>query len=125
MLEKIKTLSKASIKQFKLIQYLKEKIDNLSKVDINMRLSAGPSNQSTMVSQVAAFAIANRISKSLGTAFSSIFMSTSGPRTFKSTEEKKKPIAIYLVLDLSKCAVLLLATSYQEICQKLEFSLNA
>lgn len=125
MLEKIETLSKASVKQFELIQRLEEKIDNLFKADRNVGLGAGPSNQSTMASQVAAFATANRISKSPGTASSSISMSTPGPRTSKSTGEKKKPTAIHLVLDLSECAALLPTTSCQEIRQKLQSSLNA
>lgn len=125
MLEKIETLSKASVKQLELIQRLEEKIDNLSKTDTNMGLDAGPSNQSTMASRVAGFATANRISNSPGAASSSIPMPTPGLKTSKSTGEKKKPHAIHLVLDLSECATLLPATSCQEIRQKLQSSLSA
>ncbi len=125
MLEKIEILSKASIKQSEHIQRLEEKIDKLSKADTNVRLGAGPSNQSTMASRVAAFATANRISKSPGAASSNISMPLPGLRTSKSTGEKKKPTAIHLVLDLSECATLLPATPCQEICQKLQSSLNA
>lgn len=99
MLEKMEILSRAFVKQFELIQCLEEKIDNLSKVDTSVGLGADLSNQSTIASQVAAFATANRIFKSPGAASSNISVSTPGLRTSKSTGEKKKLTAIHLILD--------------------------
>lgn len=118
MLDKIKILNIASLKQSQLIQCLEKKIANLFNIDILMRLDNSFSNQSTIASQVAVFAITNQIFKFLDINFLSISISIPDFKNFKGIE-KKNPIAIYLVLYLSKCATLLLATLYQEICQKL------
>ena len=125
MLEKMETLSKVSKKQSELIQRLEKKIDDLIIASTSVEPSSSSPNQSTMASRVAAFATVNRISQSPASAPSNVLKSTPGCEARKSIEEKKRPTATHLVLDLSECAALSSAISCQEIRQKLQSSLNA